>query len=118
MPRFPGCEAETDATEREQCAQRKLLEFVYGKLEYPEEAKQAGISGTVIAQFIVDKKGQVQNPKIVRSIGGGTDEAVLKVIRQMPDWVPGKQRGQPVNVQFNLPIRFQLPAAAETESEF
>ena len=117
MPRFPGCEAETDAETREKCAQRKLLEFVYGKLEYPEEAKQAGISGTVIAQFMVDKKGQVKNPEIVRSIGGGTDEAVLKVINNMPDWVPGKQRGQPVNVQFNLPIRFQLPAAAETESE-
>ncbi len=110
MPRFPGCEAETDAETREKCAQRKLLEFVYSKLEYPEEAKQAGISGTIIVQFIVDKKGQVQNPKIVRSIGGGTDEAVLKVIRQMPDWIPGKQRGRLVNVQFNLPIRFQLPA--------
>lgn len=110
MPRFPGCEEETDAQAREKCAQQLLLEFVYDKLEYPEEARQAGISGIVVAQFIIDKAGQVKNPKIVRSIGGGTDEAVLKVINKMPDWVPGKHRGRLVNVEFNLPIRFQLPA--------
>jgi TonB family protein len=117
MPRFPGCEDETDASIREKCSQKKLLEFVYGNLTYPEEAKQAGISGTVIAQFVINNKGQVQSPKIVRSIGGGTDEAVLKVIRQMPDWVPGKQRGKAVSVQFNLPIRFQLPPETETAEE-
>jgi len=117
MPRFPGCEEETDADLREKCAQQKLLEFVYGNLQYPEEAKQAGISGTVIAQFIVEKEGQVKNAKIVRSIGGGTDEAVLKVVNNMPDWVPGKQRGRLVNVQFNLPIRFQLPVEVDAAKE-
>jgi len=117
MPRFPGCEAETDAETREKCAQRKLLEFVYDKLEYPEEAKQAGISGIVVAQFIIDKAGQVKNPRIVRSIGGGTDEAVLEVIRQMPDWIPGKQSGRLVNVEFNLPIRFQLPVEIDAAEE-
>lgn len=117
MPRFPGCEAETDTYIREKCAQQELLEFVYNNLQYPEEAKREGINGTVVAQFVVDKEGQVKNPKIVRSIGGGTDEAVLEVVNNMPEWIPGKQRGRLVNVQFNLPIRFQLPEETDTAEE-
>ncbi len=109
MPRFPGCDEQTDsASEQKKCADRKMLEFIYSRIDYPAEARNAGIQGTAIVQFIVDKTGQIRNPQMIRSIGGGTDEAIIELVNQMPQWIPGKQRGRKVNVQFNLPIRFKL----------
>ncbi len=113
MPRFPGCEdSDLSAKELLQCANTKLIEFVYERLRYPSAAREAGVEGRVIVQFVVRKDGSVTDAQIVRSIGHGTDEAVLDVIRtmqQMSDrWRPGYQRGQPVNVQFTLPVIFKM----------
>ena len=62
----------------------------------------------VVVQFIVEKDGSIADAEIIRSIGGGCDEEVLKVVYMMPNWVPGKQRGKAVRVQFNLPVKFKL----------
>jgi len=77
------------------------------KVQYPKIAQQAGIEGRVVVQFVVDEKGNVVNPKIVRGIGGGCDEEALRVIKQA-EFRPGTQRGRPVKVQYTLPINFQL----------
>nr|MBP7156951.1 energy transducer TonB [Flavobacteriales bacterium] len=54
------------------------------------------------------KDGKISEAKVLRGIGGGCDEEALRVVRAMPTWKPGKQRGKPVTVQYNLPIRFTL----------
>jgi len=77
------------------------------KIRYPEMARKAGIEGRVIIQFIVNEQGQVENPRVVRGIGGGCDEEALRVVKQA-EFVPGRQRGQPVRVQYSLPIVFKL----------
>jgi len=77
------------------------------KIEYPEMARKAGIEGKVIVQFVVNKQGKVENPKVVRGIGGGCDKEALRVVKTA-QFTPGMQRGKPVNVQFTLPITFQL----------
>jgi|GEM_PF-2374552 len=107
MPRFPGC-LEGDESEKSKCAQRKMLEYIYSNLEYPMEARKKGIEGTIIIRYIIDKTGAILNPEIVRDIGGGAGEAGLAVVKSMPNWEPGMQRGLPVKVQFNLPIKFKL----------
>lgn len=76
-------------------------------VEYPEFAKKAGIEGTVFVQFVVDEKGNVENPQVTRSVHKLLDEAALEAIRQMK-FTPGKQRGRPVKVQMSLPVRFIL----------
>lgn len=76
-------------------------------VDYPEMARKAGIEGRVIVQFIVNEKGEVENPKVVRGIGGGTDEEALRCVRQA-EFVPGRQRGEPVRVQYSLPVVFRL----------
>jgi protein TonB len=77
------------------------------KVKYPEMARRAGIEGRVTIQFIVDEKGQVTSPRVIRGIGGGADEEALRVVSQAK-FVPGLQRGRPVKVQYSLPIVFRL----------
>jgi len=111
MPRFPGCEDISNKAEREQCAQKKMLEFIYKNIKYPPIARENGIEGMAVIQFVVDENGQIKDPKIVRDVAGGCGTEAMRVVELMSDqvtWVPGKQRGKAVQVYFNLPVRFKL----------
>ncbi|TYP94750.1 TonB family C-terminal domain-containing protein [Fodinibius salinus] len=78
------------------------------KINYPEMAQKAGIEGRVIVQFIVNKQGEVENPQVIRGIGGGADKEAIRVVKQA-QFEPGMQKGQPVRVQYSLPITYKLP---------
>jgi periplasmic protein TonB len=94
-PEFPGGEM----------ARRK---FLSENIKYPKTASEVGIDGTVHVTFIIEKNGSVTDVRILRGIGGGCDEEAIRVVKAMPNWIPGKQRGKPVRVQFNMPIKFTL----------
>lgn len=83
------------------------MEAIYRRVTYPEIARETGIEGRVVLQFIVDERGNVVNPIVIRGIGGGCDEAALDAIQDVK-FKPGLQRGRPVKVQFQLPIVFRL----------
>jgi protein TonB len=85
-----------------------LLRFLSENLRYPSMALETKIEGLVVVQFIIDEKGQISAPSILRGIGGGCDEEAIRVVKRMPAWKPGKQRNRPVKVRYNLPVRFQL----------
>lgn len=95
MPEFPG-------------GQEELFKYLSQKVNYPPLAKENGIQGKVYVTFVVDNSGSIKDVKIIRGIGGGCDEEAMRVVKAMPPWKPGKQNGKPVNVQFNLPIKFTL----------
>ncbi|WP_103664493.1 M56 family metallopeptidase [Gracilimonas amylolytica] len=80
---------------------------IQSKIEYPAMARQAGIEGRVTVQFIVNEQGDVENPQVVRGIGGGADEEALRVVKQAK-FEPGIQRGRAVRVQYALSINFRL----------
>ena len=82
--------------------------FLQQNIKYPEEAKELGIQGRVFVTFVVEVDGSITDVRVLRGIGGGCDEEAVRVVKAMPKWVPGKQRGVPVRVQFNLPIKFTL----------
>jgi len=84
------------------------IKFLQQNIEYPTMARESGIQGTVYVTFVVEPDGKVSNVQILRGIGGGCDEEAIRVIKAMPKWNPGKQRGKPVRVQFNMPIKFTL----------
>jgi protein TonB len=84
------------------------IKFLQENIKYPTMARESGIQGTVYVTFVVEKGGNVSDVKILRGIGGGCDEEAIRVIRAMPKWNPGKQRGKSVRVQFNMPIKFTL----------
>ena len=80
---------------------------VQKRIRYPEMARKAGIEGRVVLQFVVDKDGNIINPRVVRGIGGGCDEEALKALKDAK-FKPGRQRGVPVNVSYSIPISFTL----------
>jgi len=84
------------------------IRYLQENLRYPQMAREAGIQGTVFVTFVVERDGSVTDVRILRGIGGGCDEEAVRVVQNMPRWNPGRQRGQPVRVQFNMPIRFVL----------
>lgn len=83
------------------------LAELQSNIRYPEQARRAGIEGRVYVQFIVNEEGEVENPQVIRGIGGGCDEEALRAVRQA-QFRPGMQRGRPVRVQYSLPIVFRL----------
>ena len=96
MPEFPG-------------GMKRCMDFIQKEMRYPEEAKNAGIQGRVILQFIIEKDGTPAQPRIVRSVHPLLDKEALRIIRQMPKWTPGKQDGKPQRVLYTIPISFRLP---------
>jgi periplasmic protein TonB len=84
------------------------IKFLQANIKYPEEAKELGTQGKVFVTFVVEVDGSITDVKVLRGIGAGCDEEAIRVVKSMPKWVPGKQRGVPVRVQFNLPIKFTL----------
>ncbi|MCD4696695.1 MAG: energy transducer TonB [Bacteroidales bacterium] len=95
MPAYPGGDA-------------ARMKYLYDNIEYPQMARESGIQGRVFVTFVVERDGHITDVRVLRGIGGGCDEEAIRVIKNMPDWVPGKQRGKPVRVQFNMPILFKL----------
>ncbi len=83
------------------------LAGLQARIKYPEMARRAGIEGRVIVQFIVNEDGTIENPRVIRGIGGGCDEEALKAVSQTK-FKPGRQRGEPVRVQYSLPVIFKL----------
>lgn len=112
MPRFPGCEDQGSEEEKKNCAAQELLKFIYKNIKYPAIARENGVEGTVVVTFVVEKDGTVTDVKVVRDIGAQCGEEALRVVNLMNTenlrWTPGKQRGRPVRVQFNLPVKFKL----------
>ena len=95
MPQYPG-------------GDRELLKFIAQSIKYPTDAHEAGVQGRVICSFVVDKKGNIVEPKIIRGIDPSLDAEALRVIGMMPRWTPGRQDGKAVRVLYTVPITFRL----------
>lgn len=93
---------------------KALGAYLQNNLKYPAAARKANVQGRVFVQFVVTKTGEVTNVKVLKGIGFGADEEAIRVVQNMPRWEPATQNGQRVNVQFHLPINFQLePSSTE-----
>lgn len=77
------------------------------KVDYPISARKQGVEGTVIVKFIVNKKGEVENPEIVRGLGHGCDAAAIRAVGKLK-FEPGTKDGEPIRVNFSIPINFAL----------
>ncbi|MCB0769836.1 MAG: energy transducer TonB [Flavobacteriales bacterium] len=95
MPEFPG-------------GHEAMFRFIQENLKYPQEERKAGVQGVVYVNFVVGEDGVLNEAKVLRGIGAACDAESLRVVKAMPPWTPGMQRGKPVKVQYNLPIRFKL----------
>lgn len=94
-PEFPG-------------GMEALYKYLAQNIKYPQLARDNNITGKVYVTFVVERDGSIANPKVLRDIGGGCGAEAIRVVKAMPKWTPGKQRGKAVRVQFNLPVNFNL----------
>lgn len=85
-----------------------LFQWIGSNYQWPAEARDCDAFGTVFVSFIIEADGSVSNARILRGIGCGHDEAVLDMLKRMPKWKAGKQRGKKVRVQYNLPVQIQV----------
>ena len=86
-----------------------LLRFVGQNINYPPNAREAGIEGTVYVSFVVDENGYVGNVKVEKGIGGGCNEESVRVVSKIPKFKkPGKNQGQAVKIRYNIPIKYKL----------
>jgi bla regulator protein blaR1 len=102
MPQYPGG---TD----------ELIAYLSSNIVYPEEAKNNNTQGKVIVNFVVNKHGEVTNVNVKKGIGSGCDEEAVRVVSNMPAWVPGKHKGKTVKVNYELPINFVFDNKVEDE---
>ncbi|WP_143961412.1 M56 family metallopeptidase [Litoribacter populi] len=93
-------------------------QYLSRNIKYPEKARENNIQGTVYVVFTVTKEGKLENPDVLRGIGGGADEEAIRLIKNAEDWIPGKQRGEEVNVRMRLPIRFKIDGSGSSEERF
>ena len=109
MPQFPG---------------ENVHLWIAKNLKYPTEAIEKNIQGKVFLQFIIEKDGSVNEVKVLRGVDASLDNEAVRVIRSMPRWIPGKQKGQAVRVRYVIPTNFALgntqankPSASEEGEE-
>ena len=96
LPEFPGGMAE-------------LMKYLQKNLRYPQICKEQGVQGRVIVQFVVNTDSTITDVNVIKSVNPHLDEEAVRVVKAMPKWNPGKQRGEPVRVRFTLPVTFRLP---------
>lgn len=95
MPSFPGGDA-------------ALFKYLSDNIKYPVIAQESGVQGRVICQFVVNRDGSIVDIEVVRSVDKSLDAEAVRVIKSMPKWSPGKQRGKSVRVKYTLPVNFRL----------
>ena len=98
MPTFPGGDA-------------ALMKYLSSHIQYPTMAAENNVQGKVVVQFVVTKTGKVGEVKVVRSVDKDLDREAVRVCKSLPNFVPGRQNGQPVSVWYTLPVTFKLQGA-------
>ena len=108
MPVLKSCASVSDNATRKQCHKDAVDTFLAANLKYPPLARENGIEGSAVVRFTVEKDGRLTDILLLRSLGAGTDAEVMRLISSMPEWEPGRQRGRPVRVQYNMAVPFKL----------
>lgn len=95
MPSFPG-------------GPSALMKYLSENVKYPVVAQENGVQGRVVVSFVVEKDGHITDVKVVRSVDPTLDKEAARVVKSMPNWIPGKQNGSAVRVKYNVPVSFKL----------
>ncbi len=94
-----------------------LMEYFKKNLRYPEEAKKAGTQGRVVVQFLINKNGAISDASVLRSVDRLLDAEAVRLVRSMPKWKPGMQKGKAVTVKYTVPVLFKLEDVVSEASD-
>ena len=95
MPEFPG-------------GMPAMIEFLKTNLKYPKDAIKQQVGGRVMVMFVVETDGTLSNVRVAKKVFPSLDSEAVRVVKTMPKWKPGKEKGRPVRVNFTLPVVFSL----------
>ena len=95
MPAFPG-------------GMEAMIQFISNNIQYPADAQKQKVDGRVLVNFVVEKDGSITEVKVIKPAFPSLDAEAVRVVKAMPKWKPGYQKGQAVRVQFTMPINFSL----------
>jgi len=95
LPGFPG-------------GLRALTQYIKENMQYPQLALESDVEGVVYVSFMVNQRGEVENPSVFKGLGYGCDEEALRLVSEMPRWIPGSKDGLPVDMSYTLPVTFRL----------
>ena len=95
MPAFPG-------------GMEAMIQFLSSNIQYPADAQKQKVDGRVLVNFVVEKDGSITEVKVIKPTFPSLDAEAVRVVKAMPKWKPGYQKGQAVRVQFTMPINFSL----------
>ena len=95
MPEYPG-------------GMQALFEFISQNIKYPADAQKQKVEGRVLAKFVIETDGSISDIEVVKNAFPSLDAEAVRVIKAMPKWIPGRQKGQAVRVKFVMPINFSL----------
>lgn len=107
-PIFPGCEKLATENDKFMCFNQGIMKHIGKNFEFPELARQMGIQGKVYVNFVIEKNGKVSTVTIARGVDKLIDDEAIRVIKKLPTFVPAKQRGKPVRMQYTVPINARL----------
>ena len=108
MPVWHSCDPELAGDEAMNCTSSSIASFVVDRVNYSRKLRKQHVQGTVIVQFVIEKDGSVIDVNVVRSVHPQLDEQVVDAVLELPNFIPGQQRGKAVRVQFALPVKFSL----------
>lgn len=97
--------------------EQALMDYLLTTIKYPSMAQNKSIEGVVLVKFVVNAKGEVTQPRVLKGIGYGCDEEALRAVSLMPNWQPGIQDGKAVSFEFTLPVRFKLVDGKESRAK-
>ena len=103
-PSFPGGDA-------------ARIKYFKDSIQYPKEAEEKGLEGSVYVTFVIEVDGSITHVRLLKGIGSGCDEEAIRATQDMPNWIAAKKNGENVRAQFNIPIRFVLPAPPRHPTE-
>ena len=103
MPEFPG-------------GYKEMMKYIEQNMRYPEEAKKAGTQGRVVVQFLVNKNGAISDVSVLRSVDRLLDAEAVRLVRSMPKWKPGMQKGKAVTVKYTVLLSFKLMEDVKAEA--
>ena len=107
-PIFPGCENKATEEEKFMCFNQGIMKHIGENFEFPELARKMGIQGKVYVNFVIEKNGKVSSVTMARGVDKLIDDEAMRVIRMLPTFVPARQRGKPVRMQYTVPINARL----------
>lgn len=109
MPVWATCDSLQNENSRSLCTNREFIEWFRNEFYIPESYKETGLMSTkIFVQFVISKNGNVEKVKLIRGIHPEIDKVAIKTIENMPNWIPGKLMGEPIDITYNLPIIIEL----------